>query len=51
MTALHQSFWNENKDIFKVLLQRGADADIKDEGGDSGRSLADDNKEFKTILQ
>ena len=35
MTALHKSYWVENGDVFKLLLERGADPDIKDNDNDT----------------
>ena len=48
---LHKSYWVENADIFKLLLERGADPDIKDSDNDTGRSLAEGNKKFKIIFE
>ena len=50
MTALHKSYWVENGDIFKLLLERGADPDIKDNDNDTGRKLAEGKKKFKIIF-
>jgi ankyrin repeat protein len=51
MTSLHLSATLGDKDTFKLLLERGADPDIKDDEGDTGRSLAAEDKAFDTILQ
>ena len=51
MTALHKSYWVENGDIFKLLLERGADPDLKDNDNDTGRNLAEGKKKFKIIFE
>ena len=50
MTSLHKSFWLGNKETFEMLIRKGADLDIEDESGDSGRSLAESEKPFKKIV-
>ena len=47
MTCLHKSFWVESQEIFRVLLENGADPEIEDEDGDTPRGLCEDNKSFK----
>ena len=51
MTALHKSYWVENADNFKLLLERGADPDIKDTDNDTARKLVDGKKKFKIIFE
>ena len=50
MTSLHKSIWTENSDAFSLLLQRGANLDLADEEGDTGRKLASDLKKFREIM-
>jgi len=50
MTSLHKSIWCENKELFKLLLSKGADLDIIDEEGESSRDLADDSPQFKSVI-
>ena len=47
MTCLHKSIWVESKEIFKVLLENGADPEIEDEDGDTPRGLCEENSSFK----
>ena len=52
MTALHKSIWCESKDNFKLLVDKGADLDLKDNEGESCRDLVeeDENSAFKSAL-
>ncbi len=52
-TALHRATWVENKDIFELLIQHGADANAKDKWGYTPLSYAvyeDDYLYFMNIL-
>lgn len=53
MTSLHMSYWNENVEVFKLLMSSNADPDIKDDEGESARQLANssNNKQFLDILK
>ena len=44
MTPLHKSYWSENSENFKMLLENGADPEIEDNTGDKCSELAQDNK-------
>lgn len=50
MTALHASYYCENKETFEFLLKKGADPNIADDAGDTGKSLAEDDSAFRSIL-
>lgn len=50
MTSLHKSIWTEDSDAFELLLSRGANLDLADSEGDTGRKLANDLKQFREIM-
>ena len=50
MTCLHHSFHCENDKTFKLLVSKGANPDLEDEDGDTGRLLAEDNPKFKNAF-
>ena len=53
MTCLHHSVYCSDDDAttFKLLLSKGANPDIKDEDGETGRSLANENPAYKSAFE
>ena len=51
MTSLHLSAHLKRSNTFKMLLERGADPTIEDVDGDTGHTLALENKVLKSVIE
>lgn len=50
MTSLHLSAHLKRSKTFKILLERGANPSIEDVDGDTGHTLALEDKELKSVI-
>lgn len=53
MTCLHHSVIcnEEDPSTFKLLLSKGANPDVEDEDGETAKSLALENKQYKDAFE